>query len=794
MRDFIESLIELEHIELFERARTVRGQNALSEWQMAAMLMAIERQRAYLECGCSSITVYAEKKLGLHPKKTRALLRLARLCTYFELASQAFKQGRLCWTKLREIGRVIDDHNEAKWVDWACRHTVRQVEKAVAKPPASLRKPTSRLEYPTLFDVAACPATAQDGPQERVLLMPGPDQPADPPEQELSTSGLDEPAEDDCTEDGLTEEEYYLSLAQQDYEQRQELRPRVYQKRPLPDWITPGPTDKDEQPEEEPPPTRLIRMTFVFKPDEYAVVEAALRKAKGQMRKHQTQSEQLVQISKQFLASGSDCTKARYPVVIQIEGHDAVYVTDRGALPVAADKLQSLVARGRAPRKSPVSRSSRSRTQDGMLEGSPVTVCAEQPAGQAHVGHTVPAAPMSHVGHAVPAAQMSHVGQAVPAAQMSHVGQAVRAAKMSHVGQAVPAAQMSHVGQAVRAAKMSHVGHAVPAAQMSHVGHAVPAAQMSHVGHAVPAAQMSHVGQAVPAEHMSHDGHAVPAAQMSHMGQAMPAAQISHVGHTVPAAQMSHMGQAMPAAQMSRVGHTVPVAQTSDVRQAVPAAQMSHVGHTVPAAQMPVVGQAVPAAQMSYVVQAVLTGPLSQASQAPNGQMSYVEPVARADGDHRNDGPTAVPRTPRRPVAADVASDGLAAEQPPAAVQAGPKSLADETTQIVTATPAASTVKGNKRRTARQPNAIREVLARTGWTCTDCGSRDVLELDHRVPLCKGGGDRVEDHDPLCRDCHAVRHARDFEQDSAFIEGRRRAQLRRHQKQQAGDLQRPCKSQ
>jgi hypothetical protein len=136
MRDFIESLIELDKTELFDRARSVRVQNALTEWQMAAMLMAIERQRAYIECGCSSITVYADKKLGLHPKKTRALLRLARICTYHELVSKAFKDGSLCWTKVREIGRVLDDHNEEKWVKYATTHTVRQVESAVAKPPA----------------------------------------------------------------------------------------------------------------------------------------------------------------------------------------------------------------------------------------------------------------------------------------------------------------------------------------------------------------------------------------------------------------------------------------------------------------------------------------------------------------------------------------------------------------------------------------------------------------------------------------------------------------------------------
>jgi hypothetical protein len=580
MRDFIDSLVELDHTELFERARTVRGQNALSEWQLAAMLMAIERQRAYLECDCSSITVYAEKKLGLHPKKTRAMLRLARLADRFELASKAFKDGSLCWTKLREIGRVLDEQNEAKWVRYAVTHTVRQVEKAVAKPPASLRKPTSRLEYPTLFDVAACPTTAQCGPPERVLLMPGPDK----------------PAEESYTEDGLTEEEYDLRQAEEYLAQQRALKAPKREPRPLPDWISSAPTDDGEQPEEQPPPTQLIRMTFVFKAEEYAAVEAALRKAQGQVRKRQPQSALVAHVMQQFLASGSECTKARYPVVIQIEGHDAVYVTDRGDLPVEAERLQGLLAQARPARKSPARRSN-----SGIAEA----VCAEQPTGrEAQADQAqLPSGPMSQAGEALSAdGPMSHVGQAVSAA-----------GPMSHVGQALSAAgRIAHVGQALSSA--------------------------------VP---MSHVGQTLSA-----------AGPMYQAGEALSAA-----------GPMSHVGQALSAA-----------------------------------------------------------GPMSHVGQAPGSEPAVV------------------------PAAYAMSSSTMAK----------PKS---------------------KRRTASRPNAIREVMARSGWACVDCGSRDRLQLHHETPICRGGSDDTQAQVTICDDCHAARHHDDFTYDPLFEAGRRKAQERRAQQSQ-----------
>lgn len=47
----------------------------------------------------------------------------------------------------------------------------------------------------------------------------------------------------------------------------------------------------------------------------------------------------------------------------------------------------------------------------------------------------------------------------------------------------------------------------------------------------------------------------------------------------------------------------------------------------------------------------------------------------------------------------------------------------------------------------------RRVLDRDGWQCVICSSPYPLEVDHRVPVERGGGHEMRNLQTLCRGCH-----------------------------------------
>ena len=47
----------------------------------------------------------------------------------------------------------------------------------------------------------------------------------------------------------------------------------------------------------------------------------------------------------------------------------------------------------------------------------------------------------------------------------------------------------------------------------------------------------------------------------------------------------------------------------------------------------------------------------------------------------------------------------------------------------------------------------KRILLRGKGRCMKCGSRENLEIDHVVPLARGGSNRLENLQLLCRDCN-----------------------------------------
>ncbi|WP_373432209.1 HNH endonuclease [Streptomyces afghaniensis] len=54
-------------------------------------------------------------------------------------------------------------------------------------------------------------------------------------------------------------------------------------------------------------------------------------------------------------------------------------------------------------------------------------------------------------------------------------------------------------------------------------------------------------------------------------------------------------------------------------------------------------------------------------------------------------------------------------------------------------------------------------LVRDGFSCVRCGARERLEVDHVVPIAKGGTWTLGNAQTLCHDCHKEKSAEDRRQ-------------------------------
>lgn len=66
-------------------------------------------------------------------------------------------------------------------------------------------------------------------------------------------------------------------------------------------------------------------------------------------------------------------------------------------------------------------------------------------------------------------------------------------------------------------------------------------------------------------------------------------------------------------------------------------------------------------------------------------------------------------------------------------------------------------------------NEWRDLLQKYGNKCLKCGRSDVtIEMDHVIPIAKGGLNVIENIQPLCRSCNAKKHTKIIDYRSSAI--------------------------
>jgi hypothetical protein len=125
-------LAEASPAELDRRLRRAAALERSLLARAGPLLAALADGRAYRELGFRSLDAYARERLGVSPRKARALLRIERACAASEPLRAAWREGRISWCQAQALVAVVlapgSRPFHAAWVERAAAVTVRRLE------------------------------------------------------------------------------------------------------------------------------------------------------------------------------------------------------------------------------------------------------------------------------------------------------------------------------------------------------------------------------------------------------------------------------------------------------------------------------------------------------------------------------------------------------------------------------------------------------------------------------------------------------------------------------------------
>jgi hypothetical protein len=134
-----------------------------AEHRLAGLLVQLADGRHHVALGYATVHRYAQVALDLTVRQTRALLAIGRRLVDLPVLDAAFAEGRLGWTKARELLRVVDADNESEWVERAMARTSRELERevsacAVGDMPPEPSDPKGPARQRLVFEIDAADA------------------------------------------------------------------------------------------------------------------------------------------------------------------------------------------------------------------------------------------------------------------------------------------------------------------------------------------------------------------------------------------------------------------------------------------------------------------------------------------------------------------------------------------------------------------------------------------------------------------------------------------------------------
>ncbi len=137
--------------------------------RIGPLLLAFADLQGHDELGFRSLDAYARERLGISPRKARALLRLERACALSPALAEAWRSGRITWSQSQALVPLVlapeSELFQFAWIDRAGEVTVRRLEDDVEHALASGAFDPALL--PDLPDSGDLPEGVQIGAEHR---------------------------------------------------------------------------------------------------------------------------------------------------------------------------------------------------------------------------------------------------------------------------------------------------------------------------------------------------------------------------------------------------------------------------------------------------------------------------------------------------------------------------------------------------------------------------------------------------------------------------------------------------
>jgi hypothetical protein len=130
LQGLVANLDDLDPFVLDARLRHVVRLEQQLDAELGSRLALVAREQFYRVAGFSSFEAYARDRLGISPRKARALLRLERACVRFPAFAVAYQDGALSWVQAHAFipALLISRGGYVRaWIEWATQISVRRL-------------------------------------------------------------------------------------------------------------------------------------------------------------------------------------------------------------------------------------------------------------------------------------------------------------------------------------------------------------------------------------------------------------------------------------------------------------------------------------------------------------------------------------------------------------------------------------------------------------------------------------------------------------------------------------------